>query len=133
MKTPTTGRLALLLVLVAAGSLQAHHSLGNFDTTKAFRVKGTVFKVHHINPHSFIYLDHTGADGKMQRWAVEGPPLRNLDRLGIARDFLKVGDVVEACGYLPKEATISADRRARKHLCAEHGGTTAQWRAAGDA
>jgi Family of unknown function (DUF6152) len=102
----TTGWLAVLLALVSAGSLLAHHSLGNYDTTKAVRVQGTVVRVHYINPHSFIYLDQTGADGKTQRWAVEGPPLRNLDRLGIARDFLKVGDVVEACGYLPKEATI---------------------------
>ena len=106
MKKIATGWLAVLLALASAGSLLAHHSLGNFDTTKAVRVKGTVVKVHWINPHSFIYLDQTGADGKTQRWAVEGPGLLVANRRGLANDFLKYGDVVEACGYLPKEATV---------------------------
>ena len=110
MRKKTRGWLAALAVLALAGSLQAHHSLASFDTTKPFRVKGKVVKVHQINPHSFIYLEQTGRDGKVQRWAVEGPGLRMLSRTlsekGLANDFLKYGDVIEACGYLPKENTI---------------------------
>lgn len=53
------GALAVLVVLASPGSAPAHHSLGNFDTTKAVRVTGTVFRFHPINPHSFIYLDET--------------------------------------------------------------------------
>ena len=102
----TTVWLAVLVTITSAGSLLAHHSLANFDTTKAVRVKGKVVRVHQINPHSFIYLEQTDADGKMQRWAVEGPNMLQLSRRGIASDFLKYGDVIEACGYLPKENTI---------------------------
>ena len=38
-----------------------------------------------------------------------------LSRRGVPSDFLKYGDVIEACGYLPKEPIVwqiaNADRR----------------------
>jgi hypothetical protein len=106
MKMMTTGWLAILGTLVSAGSLLAHHSLTNYDTTKAVRVKGTIFQFQQINPHSFIFLDEKGADGQTHRWAVEGPAVLQLKRSGLAKDVLKPGDVIEFCGYLPKEALI---------------------------
>ena len=106
MKTMTTGGLAVMVALVSAGSLLAHHSLANFDTTKAVRVKGTIVQFHQINPHSFIYLEEKSADGQTHRWAVEGPSIRQLIRTGFSKDVLKPGDVVEVCGYLPKEAIM---------------------------
>jgi hypothetical protein len=51
-------------------------------------------------------LDETSADGQTHRWAVEGPPVLQLNRTGFAKDALKPGDVVEVCGYLPKEAIM---------------------------
>ena len=105
MKKTATGWLALLVALVSAGSLTAHHSLGNFDTTKAVRVKGTIVQFNQINPHSFIYLEEKGADGQTRRWAVEGPSVIQLTRRGV-KDVPKPGDVVEVCGYLPKEAVM---------------------------
>jgi hypothetical protein len=106
MKMMTTGWLAVLGALVSAGSLLAHHSLANYDTTKAVRVKGTIFQFQQINPHSFIFLDEKGADGQTHRWAVEGPAVLQLKRSGFAKDVLKPGDVIEVCGYAPKEALI---------------------------
>ena len=105
----TQHRLAvytLVLAIVSAASLTAHHSLGNHDTTTAVRVKGTVVQFHRLNPHSFIFLEGSDASGTRQRWAVEGPSAFQLARTGIAHDVLKPGDVVEVCGYLPKERTI---------------------------
>ena len=96
----------VLVALVPAGSLLAHHSLTNYDTTKAVRVKGTVVAFHQINPHSFIFLDQQATDGAHRRWAVEGPSLLQLKRRGFANDVLKTGDVVEVCGYAPKEAIV---------------------------
>jgi hypothetical protein len=69
MKKMRTPWLACLVALVSAVLLPAHHSLTNFDTTKAVRVKGTVVQSHPINPHSFIFVDQKGADGQNQRWA----------------------------------------------------------------
>jgi len=106
MKTRTTAFITALVAVVSAGSLLAHHSLANFDTTQAVRVKGTIVKFQLINPHSFVFLDQQNADGTMRRWAIEGPSLLQLNRRGLAKDFLKVGDIVEVCGYLPKETII---------------------------
>ena len=106
MKTMTTGGLTLLVALVSTASVLAHHSLANHDITKAVRVKGTIVQVNLINPHSFIYLEEKTTEGQIRRWAVEGPSTIQLQRMGIAVDALKPGVVIEACGYLPKEATM---------------------------
>jgi len=78
--------------------------LANYDTAKAVRVKGTIVQFHQINPHSFIFLDEKSTDGQTHRWAVEDPSILQLKRTGVAKDVLKPGDVVEICGYVPKEA-----------------------------
>jgi hypothetical protein len=101
----TTAWLAVLMTLVSAGSLLAHHALTNYDTTKAVRVRGTIVQINQINPHSFIYLDEKGTDGQTRRWAVEGPSVIQLNRNGLAKT-LKPGDVVEVCGYAPRETII---------------------------
>src|SRR5262249_1624355 len=38
----------------------------------------------------------------VQKWTLEGPNLGRLERYRLARDFLKAGDVIEACGFVPK-------------------------------
>jgi len=103
MKRMTAGSIALMVTLVSASSLLAHHSLGNFDTTKAVRVKGTIVQFNMINPHTFLFVDEKVPDANLRRWAVEGPSVIQLNRDGFTKDTLKVGDVVEICGYLPKE------------------------------
>lgn len=100
-----TAAYVVALAVLSTGSLAAHHSLANHDTTTPVRVKGTVVQVQRINPHSFIFLEQTNADGTRQRWAVEGPAVLQLTRRGVA-DLVKAGDVIEVCGYVTKEKTI---------------------------
>src|SRR6185436_2680756 len=95
-------RVAILVAFVSTGSVRAHHSLANFDTTKAVRVKGTVVAFHRINPHSFIFVEEKTTDGSVRRWAVEGPSSLQLNRKSFPKDGLKPGDVVEVCGYVPR-------------------------------
>lgn len=103
---PTTLMLAVLVLCASTATLLAHHSLANFDRTKAVRVKGTIVQFQRINPHSYIFLDQQGEDGQTRRWAIEGPSILQLDRKGFAKDGLKPGDVVEVCGYVPKETIV---------------------------
>jgi hypothetical protein len=104
MKKVMSGWLAALVSFVPAGTLLAHHSIVNFDTTQAVRVKGTIVRIHQINPHSFIFVDEKGADGSSRRWAVEGPSIFQINRMGLP--VPKPGDTIEVCGYVPKEHTI---------------------------
>lgn len=94
-------------VLIGSGAPAAHHSLVQFDLTEPIRVKGTVVRFDRVNPHSLIHLDERHDDGTMQRWAVDGPTLLALARMGIDADFLKAGDVIEVCGFPLKDAAAS--------------------------
>ena len=106
MTTIRTACFTALMAFVSTGSLLAHHSLASFDTTKAVRVNGTIVEVHLLNPHSIIFLLQTDADGQQRRWAVEGPAVLQLSRRGFDKGSLKPGDVIEVCGYVPKENTV---------------------------
>jgi len=103
MKKTTAALLGGVLIIVMASSLAAHHSLSQFDTTTAVRVKGPISRVELVNPHSIIFVDHKSADGQTQHWAVEGPGVVQLARSGFNKESLKVGDTIEACGYVMKE------------------------------
>ena len=106
MKTMMPGWLAVLMALVPAGSVLAHHSLASFDTTKAVRVKGTILRFHEINPHTFIYLEATGRGRIGTSVGRRGTLGRSTQANGFATDVLKPGTVVEVCGYLPKEPIV---------------------------
>jgi len=104
MKAGWIGALAaVILMALSSGSLIAHHSLSQFDTTTAVRVKGTISRVELVNPHTIVFVDQKNADGQTQRWAVEGPGVTQLARSGFNKESLKVGDNIEACGYVTKE------------------------------
>lgn len=106
-KNVMAGCIAAITSLTAAGSLQAHHSLARFDTEVPIWVKGAVVRFERINPHSTIYIDQKTEDGRVHRWAVDGPALLQLDRRGIGQDFLKAGDVIEVCGFATRAGVAS--------------------------
>lgn len=103
MKKGRWGWAATTVMLALSGSLFAHHSLSEFDTTKAVIVKGPIVLIERVNPHQFLFIEQPTSHGGIERWAVEGPSANNLTRKGLDAKF-KVGDVVEACGYVMKES-----------------------------
>jgi Family of unknown function (DUF6152) len=72
----------------------AHHSFSMFDITKEVELVGTVSKFDWTNPHSFVWVDVTGSDGKVVTWGAEGQSPNYLGRRGWSKDTLKVGDKV---------------------------------------
>jgi hypothetical protein len=104
-RTLTAGVVAVG-VLAGGTSLLAHHSITMFELGAAIWVKGTVTRYEPINPHVIFALEERTTDGRVQRWTVEGPSLVRLGRLGAGENFLKVGDVVEVCGFPPKKEFV---------------------------
>lgn len=102
MKRTAIAAAAAAAALACAGPLRAHHSISVIDITTPVWVKGTVAEYQPISPHALIELEVLGADGQSERWTVEGPYPGRLERYRLARDFLKAGDVIEACGFVPK-------------------------------
>src|SRR3954466_8600195 len=88
--------------VAGSGSLAAHHSLARFDTTTPVWVTGTVVRFERVNPHSRIFVD-AREHGQVQHWVVDGPGPNVLARMGLGDDFLKAGDLIEACGFVLKE------------------------------
>ena len=101
-----TAWAAAIVALAWPGALAAHHSLARFDTSTPVWVKGTVIRFDRISPHARIHIEQKDG-GKTQRWSVDGPAPNALSRMGIGEDFLKMGDVVEVCGF-PLKAEFEA-------------------------
>src|SRR6267154_2487809 len=103
--------MMLILGLVIAAPASAHHSVqAQFDIHKTFTVSGTVAKVEWINPHSYLTINVTGADGKAQKWAFELGGPGALRRAGMSREDrggLKPGDEVTASGLAAKDGSNS--------------------------
>ena len=66
-----TAAVTLIAGLSAATSVLAHHSYAMFDRTKTATMNGTVRTFQWTNPHAYIEVDATAADGKAKHWSVE--------------------------------------------------------------
>ena len=106
-KMMMAGWTGALVILATAGSMLAHHTLAQFDTTTAVTLKGTVVLFQRINPHSLLVVDEKQKNGQSRRWVVEGPGTLQLTRKDIAIDALKFGDNAEVCGYATKPGVES--------------------------
>ena len=66
-----TGLLLSLGLAGACGPAQAHHGLANFNLNVDISVEGKIADIALINPHSWIYVDVSKADGSQSRWKCE--------------------------------------------------------------
>jgi hypothetical protein len=99
-------------LILGPSILSAHHSFAaEYDANKPVTLKGNVTKVDWINPHSWVHIDVTGADGKVTNWNCETAPPNTLYRQGWRRDSLKDGDEVTIDGFLAKDASATMTAR----------------------
>ena len=87
-------RVAIVSLLVAL-PVWAHHSHGNY--VKEFvDIAGVVTEVALVNPHSWVFVDVTDANGQTTEWALEATNPRALAQLGINDAYIKPGDSIKA-------------------------------------
>jgi hypothetical protein len=99
-------RLALLALIVGlpffSPSVLAHHGASVYDSTKLTTLKGTVTDFQFMNPHTEIWFEVTGADGKTEKWTAEAPSLTTMSRLGWNKTLFKPGDQITFVGNVAK-------------------------------
>jgi hypothetical protein len=85
---------SLVLVLVLAAPVAAHHSPVMFDRTVTKTIVGTVVRFTWTNPHSAIQLDVPNESGGVDRWGVELGSPQSMARNGWRSNIIKPGDTV---------------------------------------
>lgn len=108
MRLRTIGLLAALTCGTAA-PLAAHHSFAaEYDGSKPVKVSGVVTKVEWTNPHIWFYVDVKDEQGRVTNWGFSGGPPGVLQRRGIPRDAMKIGDVVVVEGFRARDGSNNA-------------------------
>lgn len=101
--------LAIGALLLVAPPLAAHHSfVAEYDGSKPVKVTGTVTRVEWTNPHIWFYVDVTDDTGKVTSWGFSGGAPGILQRRGISRTAMKVGDVVVVEGFRARDGSNNA-------------------------
>ena len=100
-----TGRVVTLAVLLLSAAIPviAHHAFSaEFDQTKPVKVSGEITKVEWVNPHSWLFVDVKGPDGKVENWRFEMGAPNALLRAGWSKDAVKAGTSVTVTGFLAR-------------------------------
>jgi len=88
-------QLAALAVLAVStllcNSAFAHHSQAPYDTSQEVLIKGKLARLDWKNPHMYLIVETTGADGKPQMVQVEGLSIQQAQVDGLHREDLRVG------------------------------------------
>lgn len=89
---------AALTLLLAATPGSAHHGLANFNLNIDLTIAGTITDIALINPHSWIYVDVTAADGSVSPWKCELRGGTVLKRSGWTKEMFEPGSTVTITG-----------------------------------
>lgn len=89
---------AALALLSAALPASAHHGLANFNLNIDLTIEGTITDIALINPHSWIYVDVTAADGSVSQWKCELRGGTVLKRSGWTKEMFELGSTVTITG-----------------------------------
>jgi hypothetical protein len=106
----TKFRVLIAGVVLSLGfvSAQAHHSFSAiWDIDRTFEMTGVLVKVDWINPHSYVYVNQTGADGKVVQYSFEGFPPMMLRHFGVSKEAFAshIGQKVTVTAYVAKDGT----------------------------
>jgi hypothetical protein len=95
------------VLAAAAPALPAHHSVaGQFDMSKEVEWTGVITKIDWINPHTYIYLEVTEADGNTVTWQLATAPTAMLRKAGLTKAMLMDdGARVTITGLLARDGT----------------------------
>ena len=95
-----SGKLCYALVSVVClaavfAPASAHHSFGRYNMTETSEVEGIVNKFEWSNPHSWLFVDVTGADNGSTTYGFELQSVGELLRHGWKKTSVTPGEKVK--------------------------------------
>ena len=97
MKSIKTALLAATVMAVT--HVQAHHSFApHFDAAKPVNLTGVVTEFEQRNPHAYLHVKVTDANGRTSEWRCESHGVTQLSRNGITPEMLKPGTELRITG-----------------------------------
>ncbi|MBT6410808.1 MAG: hypothetical protein HOK08_00035 [Betaproteobacteria bacterium] len=95
--------LTLTVVLLLPFSAMSHHSgPAVYNPDKIGEIEGVLTKMLWRNPHISFNLAVPDENGQTTSWLVEGGSPARLQRRGVEKDFLKIGDTIKIAGQLAR-------------------------------
>ena len=94
--------LSLAAACAVCITASAHHSHGQYEETFS-DIEGVVKELHLLVPHSWVYLEAKDSGGTPQVWALEATSRGGLERAGVTREYVKVGDTVRVRCHLLRD------------------------------
>ena len=113
MKRTILFLLAGAAMLAGTSRAFAHHSFtAAYDADKRVEVEGVVKEFVWRNPHSFIRIDVTNKDGKVETWTLEwgGSSQLSAAKYPITRTTMKYGDKIVAVGEPRRDPAVKGIR-----------------------
>jgi Family of unknown function (DUF6152) len=111
-----------ILLLMNSVRVLAHHGTAAFDMVGLTTIKGTVTKFDFMNPHSLIYVDVAGDQGKIENWVAEESSNNHLSRVGWEKNTLKAGDQVTITGHRAKNGAHALELQCTECSVTDSGG-----------
>jgi hypothetical protein len=87
-------RLLFSFLLTTAASAAGHHGVSTYDMQREVVLAGTIKEWRWGNPHTWLFLSVTAADGKLEEWSIEGAPPNWMTGQGWTTTSLKAGEKV---------------------------------------
>src|SRR5258708_4317069 len=100
------------MLMAAALPVAAHHSFSaEFDATKKVTLDGKGVQMEWVNPHSWLQIDVTKADGTGDHWRIEGGSPSVLLGLGWNRNSLPAGTRIKVVAFQAKDGSLRGSSR----------------------
>ena len=94
----------IIIVLFIFGSAAAHHAAtGRYAPDSFGEIEGEITDIFWRNPHVRLLISRTGEDGEAEEWEVEFGSVNTVERIGITRDMVPVGERVSVYGRLGRD------------------------------
>src|SRR5205085_3592772 len=94
MKTLRIASLALLTMLLTAGSVLAHHGWSSYDASKEMTLDGVIKESGYEHPHGHVRLEVPG-----KTWMLTLAPPSRMENSGPPAAMLAPGNNATVVGY----------------------------------